>query len=149
MMAGTGRKLAIALHAAQRLLGDDDPEFLEYPLAEIDDPPLHDPVNRRDRAALEDRRQRRAMRLVQPRRLSGRLAVDQAVRPLRVEFEHPVANHLQPDPADFRRLGARGPVVDRRKSQQSARLRTVLRTLRRRPQSACVIVIPKINRCKP
>ena len=38
MMAGTGRELTIphrAQHAAQRLLGDDDPEFLENPLAEI------------------------------------------------------------------------------------------------------------------
>ena len=61
----------------------------------------HNPVNRRDRPALEDRRQRRAMRLVQPRRLSGRLAVDETVRPLRIEFEHPVANDLQPNAADF------------------------------------------------
>jgi hypothetical protein len=100
MMAATGRKLAIphrAQHAAQRLLGDDDLEFIENPLAGINDPPSHDPVNHRDRPALEDRRQRRAMRLVQPRRLSARFAVDEAVRPLRIEIEHPVANHLQPD----------------------------------------------------
>src|SRR5260370_16797158 len=101
MMARTSRELAIphrAQHATQRLLGDDDPEFLEYPLAEIDDPPSHNPVNRRDRPALEDRRQRRAMRLVQPRRLSGRLAVDETVRPLRIESAHPAPNPLQPHP---------------------------------------------------
>ena len=97
-MARASRKLAIAhlaQHAAERLLGDDDAEFLENPLAEIDDPPAHDPMNRRDRPALDDRRQRRPMLVVQPRRLPRRLAVDQAVRTMRVEPDHPVANDLQ------------------------------------------------------
>ena len=147
VMARASRELAIthlAQHAAQRLLGGDDGELLENPWAEIDDPPSYDPVNRRDRP-LEDRRQRRPMLLVQPRRLPRRLAVDQAVRAVRVELEHPVANDLQPDAAD---LGARGPVVNRRKSQQSARLRPVLRSFRRRPKRSRVIVIPKTNRCR-
>jgi len=39
----------LAQHAAECLLGDDDAEFLENPLPEIDDPPAHDPMNRRDR----------------------------------------------------------------------------------------------------
>jgi hypothetical protein len=55
MMAGTGRELAItygAQFAAQRLLGDDDAKRPENPLAEIDDPPAHDPMNRRGWAAL-------------------------------------------------------------------------------------------------
>ena len=88
-MAGASRKLAIAhlaQHAAECLLGDDDAEFLENPLPEIDDPPTHDPVNRWDRPALDNRRQPRPMRLVEPRRLPRRLAVDQAVRPLRVNL---------------------------------------------------------------
>ena len=83
-MAGASRKLAIAhlaQHAAQRLLGDDDAEFLENPLPEIDDPPAHDPMNRRDRPALDERRERRAMRLIEPPLPPRRLALDQAVRP--------------------------------------------------------------------
>ena len=72
--------------AAQRLLGDDDAEFFENPLAEIDDPPAHDPMNRRNRAALDDRGERRPMRVVKPGWLSRRLAVDQALRPLGVNF---------------------------------------------------------------
>jgi hypothetical protein len=69
-MAGASRKLAIAhlaQHAAECLLGDDDAEFLENPLPKIDDPPTHDPMNRRDRPALDERRERRAMRLVESR----------------------------------------------------------------------------------
>jgi hypothetical protein len=83
-MERASRELAIphlAQRAAQRLLGDDNAEFLENPLAEIDDPRAHDPVNRRDRAALDDRGIRGAMCLVQPRRLSRRPAINQPVRP--------------------------------------------------------------------
>src|SRR6202042_1997568 len=72
----------------------------------------------------------------------------QPFRSIGVELHHPIANHLQSDAADPRRLGARGPVVDRRKSQLSSRLRTVLRSFRRRPKRARVIVIPKTNRCR-
>jgi hypothetical protein len=49
-MPGTSRQLAIphgAQFPAQRLPGDDDAELLEDPLAKIDDPPPHDPMNGR------------------------------------------------------------------------------------------------------
>ena len=115
-------------------------ELLENPLAEIDDPPSHDPVNRWDRPTLEDRSQRRPMLVVQPRRLPRRLAVDQTVpagrrrnerrtgdkraacwrlrrfTTVRVELEHPVTNDLKADAADLRRLGARGPAAPLRHS---------------------------------
>jgi len=73
-MTGTRRELAVthgAQFAAQCLFGDDDAEFLPNPLAEIDDPPAYDAVNRGDRTALNDRGQRGPMRIVQPRRLPG------------------------------------------------------------------------------
>jgi hypothetical protein len=150
-MARTSRKFAIAhgaQFAAQCLLGDHDAEFLVNPLAEIDDPPSHDAMNSRDRAALDDCDQGGAMAVVQPRLLSRRLAIDQAVRPVSVEPEHPIANDLKRHTANLRRLGARRSVVDRRKSQQSARLRPILRTPRRRPKCPRVIVISKTNRCR-
>ena len=49
------------------------------------------------------------MHVVQPRRLPRRLAINQAVRALRVELDHPVANDLQPDAPDLRRLSALAP----------------------------------------
>jgi hypothetical protein len=108
-MAGTSRELTIthgAQFAAQRLLGDDDAKLLENPLAKIDDPPAHDPMNRRNRAAFDDRGERRPMRVVKPGWLSRRLAVDQALRSMGVELHHPIANDLKRHPADLRRLGA-------------------------------------------
>jgi hypothetical protein len=89
MMAGAGRELAITHGAqlpAQRLLGDDHAEFLVYPLTEIDDPPSHDPMNRRDWTALDERGERGAVCAVQPRRLSRSLAIEQTLRAMGVNF---------------------------------------------------------------
>ncbi len=134
MMARTGRQLAIiqgAQFAAHRLLGHDDPKFLPNPLAKIDDPPSHDAMRRRDRTALDDRRQGGALFVVQARRRSRRLAIDQALGAVRIELQHPVADDLQRHPADLRRLGPRRAFVDRRQRQQPPSLRPVLRTPRR------------------
>jgi hypothetical protein len=130
VLARASRKLAIAdlaQHAAERPLGDNDAEFLENPWAKIDDPTAHDPMNRRDRPALEDCSQRRPMLVVQPRRLPRRLAVDPAFPTMRIEPDHPVANDLQSDAANLRRPGAARAVVNRRNGQPAVRLRTILR----------------------
>ena len=145
-MARTSRKLAVAhgaQFAAQRLLGDDDAEFFPYPLAEIDDPPANDAVSGWDRTALDDRGQRRPMRIVQPRRLSGRFSIDQAVRPVSVELENPVANDLNRHAADLGPIAARGAFVNRRQRQQSPCLRPILRTLRRGSHPRSVKIGPK------
>ena len=81
-MARTSRKLAIthgAQFPAQGLPGDDDAEFLEDPLAEIDDPPPHDPMNSRDpgRSSRNDRSKGGSVRVVETRRLSGELPLIQ------------------------------------------------------------------------
>ena len=57
------------------------------------------------RADFDRRPQRRAVCLVQLRRLAGRLAGDQPVRTMGVELDHPIPNDLQCHPADRRRLG--------------------------------------------
>ena len=87
VMPRTSRKLAIthgAQFPAQGLPGDDDAEFLEDPLAEIDDPPPHEPMNSRDWAALDDRGKGGSVRVVETRRLSRSLPVDQTRRTIGV-----------------------------------------------------------------
>jgi hypothetical protein len=83
MMAWTRRELAKAHRAqfpAERLHGDRDTKLLENPLAEIDEPPAHDAVNRRDWAALLDHLgERRPMGVFELRRLAWRLLVDETV----------------------------------------------------------------------
>src|SRR5271166_2532778 len=136
---------AATISAAQRLLGDDDAEFLVNPLAEIDDPPSHHAMNGGDRAALDDRGQRGSVRIVQPRRLSWRLAINQTVRPVRVELEHPIANDLKRHTANLRRLGASCPFVNRCQSQKPPCLRTILRSFRGGPDHLRVKIGPKRN----
>jgi hypothetical protein len=131
MMAGTGRELAIthaAQFAAQRLLGDNHAEFLVYPLTEIDDPPSHDAVNRRDWTALDDRRQHATVLIAQPRRLSWSLAVEKTPWAMGVELQHLIPNDLKRHAADLRCLGACRAFVNRRQRQKPPRLRPVLRS---------------------
>ena len=77
-------------------------------------------MHRRYRPALDRGCQRRPMHVIEPRRLARRLAVDQPVRTIRVELHHPVPDDLSCYAADFRGLGTRRPVIDRRERQQSA-----------------------------
>lgn len=137
-MTGSGGEFAVAYPAqlaAHRLFGDADTELLGNPLAKIDDPPTHDATDRRSWAVLDHARESGAMYVLEPRRLVGRLAVDQPLRAMSVEAQHPTAKALEADPADRRCLALNRAVVDRRQSQKPARLRPVLRALRNRTQS--------------
>jgi hypothetical protein len=132
--------------AAQGLLGDGDLELVPHPLRQIDQPPAHHPVHRRDRSALDDPRQRLALRLIQLRRLPRRLAVDQPVRSLGVEPQHPVANRLQPDIPDPRRGAPRAAVVNRGHCQQSTGLTRLASPSRQRAKRCGVKILSKSNR---
>jgi hypothetical protein len=146
MVARPGGELAPAHRAqfaAQRLLGHRDPELLPQPLAQVDETPPHHAVHRRDRAALERRRQRRPVGVAQPRRLARSLAVDEAVHAAGVELQHPIADDLQRHPADFRRLGPRRSVVDGGQRQKAPRLRGILRPSCRRTQTRRVEITPE------
>lgn len=107
MMARPGGELAEAHRAqfpAQGLFGDRDAELFPDPLRKIDQPPANDPVDRRDWPALDSPSKRLSLGIVEFWRLTRRLAVDKSVRPRRVEPQHPVANRLQTDTADPRRI---------------------------------------------
>ena len=109
VMTGPRAELAISQgthFATQRLAGHADPKLLPQPLAKIDQTPANNIVDGRDRTTLNDRRQRSPMRVGQSRFRARRLAVQQAIRPLRVEPQHPVPDDLQSDIADARCLTA-------------------------------------------
>src|SRR3954453_11375775 len=149
MVPRTGGELAVAPRAqlpAQGLRRHRDPELVEDPLAQVDEPPSHDPMHRRNRAAFDHRRQRRPVRVLQLRGLPGRLAVDQTIGPRAVELDHPVAHDLHRDAANPGRLRARPPVVDRRQSQEPPGLRGILRPPGKGPQSGRVEISPERNR---
>ena len=146
MVARAGGELAPAhgaQFAAQRLLGDADPELLPQPPAQVDETPPHHAVHRRDRAALERRRQRRPVGVAQPRRLARSLAVDQPLRAMGIELQHPVPDDLPRHAADPRRLGPRRSVVDGGHRQKAPRLRGILRPSCRRTQTRRVEIAPE------
>ena len=80
-MTWPSRQLAIAHRPkfpAQRLLGDGDAELFVYPLRQVDQPPAHYAVNRRNRAALDHFGNCLALAIIEFRRLAWRLSVQQA-----------------------------------------------------------------------
>jgi hypothetical protein len=113
------------------------------PLAEIDDAPTHNAMNRGRRTALHRRRQRRPLRRVEDRRPARRSSVDEAARPLGVEPDHPIANDLQRHPGKLGRFRAGSPIIDGRQSQKTPRLRPALRSPRRSAQFHRVKIRPK------
>src|SRR4051794_15136132 len=148
-MARTGRELAIAQSpqlAAQGLLGDGDPELLPDPCDQIDQPPAHHAVDRRNGPLLDDGLQGRAMCVGEFRGLARRLAVDQALGPMGVELHHPVPHDLNRDPAEPGCRGAGRPVIDRGQGQKAPRLRAVLRRAGDRAQRMGIKVCPERTR---
>ena len=55
------------------------------------------------------------------------LAINQAIRTCCIKLHHPVADDLQRNPADPRRLRSARSLIDRRQSQQATGLRAILR----------------------
>src|SRR5665811_1119895 len=146
MMTRAGRQLAIAhsaQFAAERLLGDRDTELLEYPLCEIDQPPAHHAMDRRNWAVLDHPGDRLALGIIELGGLPRRLAVQQPVGPASVEAQHPVPDDLKSYSADLRRFGARRTVVDRSKRQKAPSLGAILRPLRQPPQPCRIKISPK------
>jgi hypothetical protein len=148
-MARAGRELAI-VHGpqltAQRLLGEGEAKLLPDPGDEVDQPPAHHAVNRRDRARIDPGQQGRAVCVGELGGLAGWLAVDQALGPMGVELHHPVAHDLHRDPADPGRRGAGRPLIDRGQRQQAPRLRAILGLTGNRAQGGSVEVSAERNR---
>src|SRR4029079_935844 len=146
VVAWAGRELAVthrAQFSAERLLGNGDAEFFEYPLCQIDQPPAHHAVDRRDRAALDHLGDHPPLSVIELGRLAWRLAVQQTNGSARVKPDHPVPDDLETHTANLRGLCPHRAIVDRSKRQQSPSLRAILRFLRQTPQARRGEISPK------
>ena len=74
-------------------------------------------MHRRDRALLDNPGKGPALFVVELRLLARCLAVDQSVRPLRVETQNPVPDHLQADSPDTGRVRPSPAIVNLRQCQ--------------------------------
>ena len=83
MVARPRRKFDIAellqLPAHGRFIKRDR-KFLIEPLYQVDQSPAHNPMDRRDRAALDDCHKRLALGIIELGLLAGRLAINQRIR---------------------------------------------------------------------
>jgi hypothetical protein len=149
MVAWPRRQLAVAHGAklaAQRLRADRHRELVLDPLNEIDQPPAHNAVRRRDGAALDSRRQRCPLAGVEPRATPGRFAVDQSIGSVAVEPQHPVPNRLQADAADKRRRAPAATTVNRRQRQKPADLSGIAAPMSQPPHCRRRKITPQPNR---
>lgn len=148
MMTGTRGKLAQAEASeltAHRRFAQRDLKLVKHPCDEIDDPPAHHAVHGRDRPPLDDLLQRAALRVVELGGIARRFAVDETFRTTGVEAQDPIANRLQTDPADPRRIRARAAVVNLRQGQKPARLTSIARDLGKPAQVLPAKIVPQSN----
>ena len=149
-MSGTCRQLAIAKptqFTAERVDADRDAKFLPHPLRQIHQPPTHNTMDGRDRAALDQSHQRTTLCVVQPRCCSRRSAVDQPVGAIGIETDHPIPDDLQTDTADPSRIATRPSLVNDGQSQEPPRLVGITRLACQTAQIINVKVSSKRNRC--
>jgi hypothetical protein len=124
MMARPRRELSIpqrAQFAAEDLFGDRQAVFSENPLRKIDEPPAYDLMNRRDRTGLDHGEECAPLFVIEYRGTPGRRAVDEPIRPLGIEPKNPIANGLEPDPAEPSRVSPRAPIINRDESEEAPR----------------------------
>ena len=140
------REAQVLQGAIDRVVRHRERKLLVEPHDQIARPPANHAVDRRDRALLHDPGEKGPVRVVELGRHARRRDVDETVRPLLVEADHPVPQRLAIHPADLRCVLPRGPIEHSRDRQQPSRLRGILRPLRKLANLAGRIVRPHRNR---
>jgi len=117
-------------------------ELFEYPLRQILATPAHDTVNRRDRAASDDLGKSPALDVVELGRLARRLPVDQTIGAVPVETQNPVANNLQTNITDPRRIKTFATIVNLGQRKQPSALSGICRKPGQSTQNRTIKIIP-------
>ncbi len=151
MMARSRRELAKAHMpqlAAERRLGDRNPELFEEPLRQIDQPPADDAMQGGNRPIFHDLPQGLALALAEDAGSARRFAGQETIRTFGVETDNPVAHDLHPDPADPRRIRPRAAIINLGQCQETPGLIGVTRSPRQHAQANRVKVRAKRNRSR-
>ena len=122
MMARSRRELAKAHMpqlAAERRLGDRNPELFEEPLRQIDQPPADDTMQGGNWPIFHDLPQGLALALAEDAGSARRFAGQETIRTFGVETDNPVAHDLHPDPADPRRIRPRAAIINLGQCQET------------------------------
>src|SRR5262249_2225049 len=104
------REAQVLEDAIDRIVRHWEPELLMQPHDQIARPPAHHAMDRRYRALLYDAGEKGLMYRVELGRHPWRRNIDETVRSLLVEPDHPVPQRLTIHAANLRRLFPRGPL---------------------------------------
>ena len=132
------------LTAHARLLKRDAILFV-YPKRQVLPTPAHHAVDRWDRPAFNDPRKGLALCVIELGRLARRLAVNQTGWSVGVEPENPVADDLQPDNANPRRILAPATIVNFGQRKKPPALVRILRRLGQATQDRPIKIFPLRN----
>jgi len=119
-----------------------DRKFLVEPLYQADQSPAPNPVDRRDRTALDVSRKRLTLGIIELGPLARRLAINQRIRATGIEPHNPFAPNLQTHSADPGRVAAAAAIIDLSQRQQPAALVRVLGLPCQTPQGRPVKIRP-------
>ncbi len=118
--------------AAQRLGAGRHCELVTTTLHEIDQSPAHDAVRRRDRATLDGRRQHCPLMRIKARATPRDLAIDQVIRSMTVEPQHPVPHRLQANATGARSFAPAATVINHRQRQKPTNLPAIATSLQKK-----------------
>ena len=130
------------LTAHGRLI-ERDAKPLEYPKRQVLAAPAHDTVGRRDRPTLDNPGTRPALGVIEFARLARRLAVNQASRPLGIETQYPVSNHLETNITEPHRIRTLRVVVNLGQRRKPTALARILRRLGQSSQTRPIKIFPQ------
>ena len=133
------------LPAHARFLKRDAKLFI-YPKRQVLSTPAHYAVDCWDRPDFNNPRKGLPLCVIELGRLARRLAVNQTSWSLGVEPENPVADDLQPDSANPRRVLAPAAIVNLGQRKKPPALSPILRRLGQPTQNRPIKIIPQRNR---
>jgi len=119
-----------------------DAKLIIKPTGQVDQPPAHNSMDRRDRAAFDDARKSLPLNIVQQGGLARRLAVHETLGASGIEPHDPVPHDLQRHPADPRRIAAATAIIYFGQRQQPAPLIRAFCAPRQSPQTRRIKVVP-------
>ena len=109
-------------------------KYIVKPLDQIDQPPAHNPTDRRERTAFDHLYKRPSLCINKPGPGPQSLSIKQAPRTAGIEPHHPVPHDLQTYPADPRSCCSAAAIVYLGQCQKSPSLVRVLRCTRQSSQ---------------
>lgn len=140
-----GPKLRQSFLRSDTALVEADAEAREQPSRQVLQPPAHHAVPLQVRPFLDDSRERLPLGRVELEPRAGLLALDQAVRPGRVEGQHPVAHRRQADRADPRGLRPAPTLVDRGQREKPPALTGIAALPRQTSQGIRIQILAQIH----